>query len=290
MPKSHKENSVPALKPPSHPKLHCFLARQAYTAVVLYRRRGKETWVFKITYANKDGSPKTRVEKGARFNGRFYPSRCDLSPDGKHFSYFVMGGYQKIKNKSKQLYCWNAISRPPALTAEFLLPQHDTWGGGSIFYDNHNLFVSPGMYSTEEELEKIHGKNWHGVTVWTPRRTLPMPAEFEGKSPMPDGWEGNMAKNMVDGEWTKRMNRCVLTRRYGDNWMKEGYYSAFEYMLTDLDGVLLLNDQMQDILWADFDLLGRLWLAKGSRLEIFNKTKKGISEKSNKVIDLEDYL
>jgi hypothetical protein len=262
------------------------MARSAPVAVALYRRRGKETWVVKITYAGKGDTHKQKIEVGARFNGRFYPTRCDLSPDGKHFAYFVMGGYQK--GAEKKLYCWTAMSRPPALTAEFLLPQHDTWGGAAHFVDSSNLLVAAGMYCEAKDISALNGRDVNGVKVWVADFGQQPPVEFDRIEPVPDGWKGTPTKQWLAGCWYREQVKCTLMMRYRDDRRESGEYSAFEYRLAGTYAEPVLPDEYMDtVQWADFDRLGRLWVARGSNIEIFTKPRPGMTVHPNRTIDLE---
>ena len=271
---------------PSQPKIHAFMARSAPVAIVLYRRRRKETWVVKITYAGKGDTHKQKIEVGARFNGRFYPTRCDLSPDGKHFAYFVMGGYQK--GAEKHLYCWTAMSRPPSLTAEFLLPQHDTWGGAATFINDANLLVAAGMYCEAKDIKALNGRDVNGVKVWVPDYGASVPENLHRLNQVPDGWKGASSLQWVDATWYKDAGKCRLHKRYRDDWIRRGEFDAFEYRLTGPDRQPVLPDSfMAHAHWADFDRLGRLWVARGPAIEIFTKPRPGMSVRPNRTLDLE---
>jgi len=73
---------------------------------------------------------------GAWIKGRIYEDKCDLSPDGKLFVYFV---HQGSRAGTEFTDSWTAISRPPWLHALAAWPQGTTYGGGGRFVDNQKL-------------------------------------------------------------------------------------------------------------------------------------------------------
>ena len=68
--------------------------------------------------------------------GRIYEEKCDVSPDGRLFVYFV---HQGSRGRTKFTHVWTAISRVPWLKALVLWPQGTTYYGGGRFVNNRSL-------------------------------------------------------------------------------------------------------------------------------------------------------
>lgn len=70
-----------------------------------------------------------RYEPGAWFRGQLYPQRCDLSPDGRWFSYFAL----KPGSDWPAGEAYTAVSRLPWLKALAAWRESGTWTRGSHF-------------------------------------------------------------------------------------------------------------------------------------------------------------
>src|SRR5260370_16572519 len=84
-------------------------------------------------------------ECGQWLKGRIYERRCDLSPEGDLLLYFAA-------NFRKPYYSWTAISRPPFLTALFLWPKGDCWGGGGHFLSRKQIALNHRCHLHESTL------------------------------------------------------------------------------------------------------------------------------------------
>ncbi len=271
------------------PKICGFTARSANTMVLLYQRRRRETFVLRYTYADKTGGARNKLTVGSRFTGRFYPSRCDLSPDGKHFVYFVMGGGQA--RYPERHYCWTAMCRPPHLKASFLLPHDDTWGGGGVFINNQTVVVEGGMYDGAKKLEKLHLSNVDGVNVLVESGYVPLTPPPKLPKLVDSGWRcSNPLTRMVsDTVWTKSVKRAKLLVRERQAKQSPGDYDRWEYVLRGRSRKeVFLSELMAEATWADFDRQGRLVLGIGHTLQIFNAPREGMAEKPSRIIDLEE--
>ena len=240
------------------------------------------------TYGDGRGRSRSKLQVGARFGGRFYPSRCDLSPDAKHFVYFVMGGAQK--GYKQRHYCWTAMSRPPALTALFLLPHDDTWGSGGCFLNDGQVLVEGGMYDDADKLQALHGNSFDGVKVHVRSAYSPLPGDGALPAAQPDGWlpVNPLRRLLSSGTFEKRAKRARLVVREHDDSVRRGDYDRWLYALLDERGRAVLPEElMQTVTWADFDLHGRLIMGVGSHLHIYNKPRGGMAARPNRVIDLE---
>ena len=117
------------------PRIFIIPAADADAAIVI--RRGPSNWFHLLKW----DMAKDSFEPGAWFRGSMYPEKCDLSPDGSLFLYFVLQG-----NKFTTSYsgAWTAVSRAPWLTALGLWPQGTTYGGGGRFVANRHLVIRAG--------------------------------------------------------------------------------------------------------------------------------------------------
>lgn len=112
------------------PSLYVIPARDESVAIIL--RRGPTSWYHIILWNTRQDT----FIHGAWFKGRIYEERCDLSPDGKLFVYFV----RKSNNPDATFtHAWTAVSRPPWMKALVVWPQGSTWGGGGKFVTNMKL-------------------------------------------------------------------------------------------------------------------------------------------------------
>ncbi len=279
-----------ALAKMGDPKIRGYFARRANTAVFLYRRRRNETWLISCDYG--DGKGKTKrptFEVGSRFTGRFYPGRCSLSPNGERFVYFVMGGHQSTF--ARQFYCWTAMCKPPQIAAEFLLPHDDTWGGGGVFLDDKNLVIFSGMYHGSKELKPINNQIISGTKVHVSDTFGEIPDAARNIKIVDDGWQGTAGWEMLAGRWWKTCGKARLLARYRDDWQKRGSFDSYHYFLVDQKNKPLhQHGTLDDVQWADFDRLNRLWVTRGQHIEILNPTKSDTAPKPIVTIDLERVL
>ena len=124
------------------PKLFVIPARSEPTAVIL--RRGPTAWYHLIQWDMR----RDRFAHGAWLKGRIYEEKCDISPDGRLFVYFV---YQGSRARRKFTDSWTAISRPPWLRALVVWPQGTTYGGGGRFIDNRSLALRAVLHPPVDE-------------------------------------------------------------------------------------------------------------------------------------------
>lgn len=269
------------------PKIRGYFARSANKAVFLYRRRRKETWLVSCDYGDDKGKRLTpKFEVGSRFSGRFYPSRCSLSPNGKQFVYFVMGGQQS--DFGERYYCWTAMCKPPRISAEFLLPHDDTWGGGGTFLDDRNLVIFSGMHHGRKELLAINNQTICGTKVFVSDTFGDIPKAAQTIKVVDDGWRGTGHSQMLSGRWWKTCGKAMLFARYRDDWQKHGEFDCYGYVLADQKRRPLLPEAlMEGVQWADFDRLNRLWVTRNQYIEIYKLAGLGTEARPTKRIDLE---
>lgn len=105
-------------------RLHVIPARDAAVAVII--RRGPSDWYHLILWE----TDRAVFSHGAWIKARIYEEKCDISPDGRLFIYFV---HQGSRGGTTLTDSWTAISRPPWLHALGLWPHGTTYGGGGRF-------------------------------------------------------------------------------------------------------------------------------------------------------------
>lgn len=156
------------------PRLYCLLAAEAPIGILFRRVRTK----FYELYVWKRG--KDSFKRFGLFNGRLYPDRSDISPDGKHFLYFAMAGSAWAVPGTGGT--WTALSEVGKMSAQSLWGIGDTWGGGGIFLSNKEYWL---YESHVNELRKHRDSS-------TLKRVLmlkpPLPAHARRENPMDKGW------------------------------------------------------------------------------------------------------
>lgn len=106
-------------------RLHLFFARDVHKAVIL-RQGPTQVWRM-ILWDRRDDT----FLDGQWTRQRVYPERCALSPDARHFIYFMLDGHWDHDGKG----AYTALSQPPYWTALALFPVGHTWWGGGRFFD-----------------------------------------------------------------------------------------------------------------------------------------------------------
>lgn len=114
-------------------KLFVIPAKNEFSAIIL--RRGPSAWHHVIQWDTR----RDRFVHGAWIKGRIYEEKCDISPDGQLFLYFV---HQGSRHQTQFTHAWTAISRVPWLHALVVWPQGTTYGGGGRFVDNRSVMLS----------------------------------------------------------------------------------------------------------------------------------------------------
>lgn len=114
-------------------RLHLFFARGCEKAVIL--RQGPARQFRMILWDRRDDS----FQDGQWTRNKVYVERCAISPDARHFLYFMLDGRWGARAEG----AYTALSRPPYWTALALFPEGSTWGGGGVFLDDRQ-FVAGG--------------------------------------------------------------------------------------------------------------------------------------------------
>ena len=139
-------------------RLHLFFAARSDRAVIL-RQGPTRQWRMIVWHREND-----TFEDGQWVRNRVYVDRCALSPDGRHFLYFMLDGRWSSDAKGS----YTAISRPPYWTALALFPQGDTWGGGGVFLDDKHYWASgaPDILGRADHLSRVTvGERGKGCTT-----------------------------------------------------------------------------------------------------------------------------
>jgi hypothetical protein len=250
---------------PSTAKSHVLLASQAPVAVIFYRKSRLTTYCLHLDYEKR----KDRLSKGSRFYGRIFAERCDLSPDGSLMVYFAMRG-KRTKGKSEPS-TWTALCSPPWLKAHLFFPNGSTWGGGGIFLRDRRLviFESPPTSAGPEYERFRQYEILRDTKSLAPAERSILEARFRPPSvktyPQPSAV-------LVRTAWPHRL----------------GSYDQFDYVLKDAAGYDIEGGE--DIVlanWAGWDIFGRLLVAAGRHLNIYEvKPGKPLPEPV-KTLDLE---
>lgn len=115
-------------------RLHLYFARDVPKAVIL--RQGPSRQFRMILWDRRDDS----FEDGQWTKNKVYPERCAISPDARHFLYFMLDGQWSSAAEG----AYTALSRPPFWTALALFPEGSTWGGGGDFLDAKHYYANGG--------------------------------------------------------------------------------------------------------------------------------------------------
>jgi hypothetical protein len=107
------------------PRIFCIPAADAPIVAVI--RRGPSEWCHLGRWAYEQDS----YEPGGWLHGVVYPQRCDLSPDGRWLTYFVLKKFADWPAGNAYV----AISRLPWLTALAAWGIGSTWTRGAHFVD-----------------------------------------------------------------------------------------------------------------------------------------------------------
>jgi hypothetical protein len=130
-------------------RLYVIPATQAPNAIVLFRK--SSWWIL----ARWDLDTPSFTE-GASFKGKLYPRRCDLSPDGRFFSYFALKGKGGEFLGQSCLKTYHAVSRAPWLFALAAWPESGTYTRGQHFVAADEMTpVPPAMHGDATPLSKL---------------------------------------------------------------------------------------------------------------------------------------
>ncbi|MGB3316964.1 MAG: hypothetical protein WBB85_21450 [Albidovulum sp.] len=128
-------------------RLHLFFATENNRAMILRQGPARDTRMI-LWHRDTD-----TFEDGQWLRHKVNVPRSSLSPDGRHFIYFMLDGRWDGPGQG----AYTAISRPPYWTALALFPQGDAWGGGGVFLDNRHYlsFGGADIIGRDEELARV---------------------------------------------------------------------------------------------------------------------------------------
>ena len=164
-------------------RLHLYFARKSSLAVIL--RQGP-TRLFRLILWDREDDTFT---DGQWTRNKVYPERCAVSPDGRHFIYFMLDGQWRGAGEG----AYTALSQPPYFTALALFPEGSTWAGGGVFLDNRHFIADGGkdIIGRADGLRRVvRGEPAKGCTTGLRLATggpAPLPREVRDLLLTPDG-------------------------------------------------------------------------------------------------------
>jgi hypothetical protein len=190
--------------------------------------------------------------------------------------YFAMRG--KKTDGQSDPSTWTAVATPPWLKAHLFFPNGSTWGGGGMFLSDRRLVVLEApLAGAEPEYE-----NFREHRILHDAGALPEPdravlqAHLRPAKVTRHPWP-------LDARGT-RGPIIVRTARP----QPLGSYELFDYVLQDADGYDI--EGAEDIVlanWAGWDIHGRLMVAAGRHLKIYEIEPGRRLGKPTKTLDLE---
>jgi hypothetical protein len=222
-------------------------------------RRGPSAWSRLSLWHTDDDT----FEHGQWLHGRVYPRRCDISPDGSLFAYFV---HKATGGPDVSVDSWGAVCRPPFFTALALWPIGTTYCAGGLFVDNSTLFMSwitdppdlgtlPSWLALTKELPlTTRSSEWTDETVHFNRLLR------DGWTPVPsvDDPKRTWEKRAPSGDFT-----LVRAPALDAGFAKYGGQLVDDYAMQLPGGDIEVIGRAT---WADFDQRGRLVVAQDGRL------------------------
>ena len=229
--------------------LTVLLAREAPSGVVMVRAAKK--WTQLVTWDTRSDT----FTKGQWLRGHVYRRRCDLSPSGRVFSYFV----NKMRWPIGDDFCmhtFTAVCRPPYWTALALWPNGgSTIAGGALFASEDHVLLNQAMFDGPHDAHR------------PPRWLRVEPIGVDGDSLFArrltrDGWQLVSARRdtfeeVVGGRLERRSDRCGIRLDFASG--------RLAYSLLD-GGMERSDNPLAGATWADFDDRQRLVFAKDGQL------------------------
>ena len=233
--------------------------------VVAILRRGPSDW----SQVNRWDPEAGTYDRGSWIHANIYPQRCDLSPDGRWFSYFTLR--QKSSWAAGPTYI--AISRLPWLTALAAWGTCGTWTCGVHFVERRRTWeVGPPAEGDAAPLRDRHGL---GLELTRPmvfaverRRGWVESADSPPYDPERDLWDiGRTPYLTMEKSRPGTVGAVRLT--------VAGWYAAYRSGQPSWSEVRYAVDAgggprpLDGVQWADWDRMGRLLVATtNGRLEV----------------------
>ncbi|MEA3492728.1 MAG: hypothetical protein U9R27_12630 [Campylobacterota bacterium] len=118
-------------------RVYAAIPTDSYTALVLCRRRAKETGVFRWDLLTD------KITVSQWLKSRIHESLSDISPDGEHFIYTA----------NDKGHSYTAISKAPWIKATCFWWDRGFWGGG-FFIDNGHYLLHNGKVGNHKFIDK----------------------------------------------------------------------------------------------------------------------------------------
>jgi hypothetical protein len=244
-------------------RLFGILATRAPMVAIL--RRGPSDWSQVLRWDPQAGT----LDRGSWIHANLYPQRCDLSPDGRWFSYFTLR--QKSTWEAGPTYI--AISRLPWLTALAAWGTCGTWTCGVHFVDDRRTWeVGP---PAEGDIGPLRERYRFGLELTRPpafaverRRGWTESADSPAYDREHDLWDERRVPRLTMVK--PRPGRDDSTRLTVTGWYaayRSGPPSWGQVTYTIVDGDT--RRPLEHVQWADWDRGGRLLVATTTgRLEV----------------------
>lgn len=252
-------------------RLHVFLAREAPVGLILRRSRARYTCAIGWD-RERDG-----FTIGQWIEGRIYHHRSDLSPDGKHFLYYV------LRHSPESGWCESfvVVSRSPYLSpVASWADGTGTRGSAGCFTSNTEYWLS---YTWVDPPLTTHllVEGLRAVPMpcfsWEPSDEIPLVYEVRLRH---EGWDW-MSIPLRATEWTSE--RSALCKQIGSGWCLfrlQGRHSlqkpsrAFQpppdaewhALFHEATGAFVPHTDWE---WADVDRHRLVWASGGKLFEGF---------------------
>lgn len=255
------------------------LASAVPVAVIFYRRSRLTTYCLLLDYERRGKGCRDRLSKGSRFYGRIFPERSHLSQDGKLLVYFAMRG--KKTDGHSDPSTWTAVATPPWLKAHLFYPNGSTWGGGGMFLRDHRLVV----FDAPPEGAGAEYQTFRDYRILRDSKSLPR-SEAEALKAQLQPPQVTKYPWPVKDHGTRKP---VLVRTVKPQ--HAGSYDYFDYVLRDAAGYDIEGaEDMVLANWAGWDIFGRLLVAAGRHLKIYEVEPGRRLGKPLKLLDLETVI
>lgn len=246
---------------PEPARMHLLRANAAPIVVIIRR---KPSILFHIIKWN---TAENTFEHGSWFNGKLYPMRCDISPDGEWMVYLAMG---------QRGQTWNGICKVPWLKTFAEAKNTGTWYGGGYWDGSDTLQLN----------------NWH-----TESRELPFKIQTRSDSQYGED-EGVLFHRMKVAGWKRAGDNWGENRRIenintyqiecvgDDGWQFQptpkhpilrtkyiGYLEKGRTFRFSFDEYPDLLDEKVE--WATWDFSGNLVFARQGTVNLYRREHLG---------------
>jgi hypothetical protein len=171
------------------------------------------------------------------------------------------------------------------LKANLFIPHESTYGGGGYFIDDKNVYIADTLRLDKALIKGISDGNYYRSYKITFD-----PKYNDGRwDSQKYGWK--ISKKNKQGyavEWLKESKNINIRKSVKENLIRDGEFSMHKYSITSKKDEVLLSDEV-NINWADIDNYGRLILAAGSKIMIFD-TYRSVIKNERSEIDIEELL